>query len=71
MARLRSAGLECELTQTVDGDHARVSLAYGQSGEKRCVITEGWAIGEHDNESLAYTWMTLEVLRLVGSRDVR
>jgi len=71
LVQLRAAGLECELTQTVDGDHARISLVYGQSGKERCITTEGWAIGEHDNESLAYTWMTLEVLRLVGAHEMR
>lgn len=67
LTQLRAAGLECELTQTVNGDHARISLAYGGPGQERCVITEGWAIGERDNESLAYTWMTLKVLGLVGA----
>lgn len=66
LTRLRAAEFQCELAQTRDGAYERIALAYSQSGQDRHVITGGWAIGEQDNEALAFTWMTLEALKLLG-----
>ena len=71
LERLRAAGFDCTLTQATDGTYERVELAYGQPGQEQCAMSDGWAIGERDNEALAFTWMTLEVLRLVGAHESR
>lgn len=69
LERLRAEGFDCELTQTTDGAFERISLACTPPGQERCVISDGWAIEERDNEALVFTWMTLEVLRLVGTGE--
>lgn len=69
LSRLQSAGFECELTKTRDGAYERIALSYSRAGQDRHVITDCWVIGERDNESLAYTCMTLEALRLAGAHQ--
>jgi hypothetical protein len=69
LAKLEAAGVSCQLTQTNDGTYERIALTYTHPGHDPCDLTEGWAIGEQDNEALAFTSMTLEVLKLVGAQE--
>lgn len=69
LERLRAVGFDCTLTQTADGVYERIALTYAQPGQERCVISDGWVIGERDNEALSLSWMTLELLRLVGAHE--
>ncbi len=67
IGRLRAAGFDCELTETRTGGYEKLALTCSVAGEVERVITDGWAIGERDNEARAIAMMTLEVLTLLGS----
>lgn len=69
LARLKAAGVSCELAQTNDGTYERIALTYCKPGEEHRVLTGGWAIGELDNEALAFTVLALEVLKLLGAQE--
>jgi hypothetical protein len=67
LARMRSVGFECDLTQTVVGDIARVSLSYGRPGVERRVIEDGWRVGERDNEAILLSWWAFEMRKVADS----
>lgn len=66
MQRYRGIAGQCELNVSTEGEFGYAELTYGpQCGASR-TVKYGWRLGEEENESLAYTWLALELLTACG-----
>ena len=62
MERLMQRGRQSTLTHSSDGEHEYAELTYERPSGEPKTVKFGWAVGEDDNKSIAYTWLALELL---------